>query len=119
MRAKLAQEELIAESDVPYSIVHATQFFEFLKGITDEATEGDTVRLAPAFIRPMASADVAEAVAKASVGEPSNAVEEIGGPEEFQLDELVRTTLGSRNDPARSSRIRMRVTSAPNSARTP
>ncbi len=99
MRAKQAQEELIAKSDVPYSIVHATQFFEFLKGITDAATEGDTVRLAPVFIRPMASADVAKAVAKASVGEPSNAVEEIGGPEEFQLDELVRTTLGSRNDP--------------------
>ncbi|MFI5510045.1 SDR family oxidoreductase [Mycobacterium sp. NPDC051804] len=99
MEAKRAQEELIAKSDVPYSIVHATQFFEFLKGITDAATEGDTVRLAPVFIRPMASADVAKAVAKASVGEPSNAVEEIGGPEEFQLDELVRRTLGSRNDP--------------------
>ena len=99
MEAKRAQEELIAKSDVPYSIVHATQFFEFLKGITDAATEGDTVRLAPVFIRPMASADVAKAVAKASVAEPSNAVEEIGGPEEFQLDELVRQTLGSRNDP--------------------
>lgn len=99
MQAKRAQEELIAKSDVPYSIVHATQFFEFLEGITDAATEGDTVRLAPVFIRPMASADVAKAVAKASVGEPSNAVEEIGGPEEFQLDELVRQTLSSRNDP--------------------
>ena len=99
MQAKRAQEELIAKSDVPYSIVHATQFFEFLEGITDAATDGDTVRLAPVFIRPMASADVAKAVAKASIGEPSNAVEEIGGPEKFQLDELVRQTLGARNDP--------------------
>ena len=99
MRAKRAQEELIAKSDVPYSIVHATQFFEFLKGITDAATDGDTVRLAPVSIRPIASADVAKAVGKTAVGEPLNAIEEIGGPEEFQLDELVRKTLASRNDP--------------------
>jgi uncharacterized protein YbjT (DUF2867 family) len=99
MKAKVAQEELIAKSEVPYSIVHATQFFEFVKGITNEATDGDTVRLAPVFIRPMASADVAKAVAKTAVGEPLNAITEIGGPEEFRLDELVRTTLAKRDDP--------------------
>ncbi len=98
-QAKSAQEELIAKAEVPYSIVHATQFFEFLKNITAEATDGDTVRLAPVFIRPIASADVAKAVAKTSVGEPLNAIKEVAGPEEFRLDELVRKTLASRNDP--------------------
>lgn len=100
-RAKLAQEELIAKSTVPYSIVHATQFFEFLKGITEEATDGLTVRLAPVFIQPMAAADVAEAVAITAVNPPLNRVTEVGGPQQFRLDELVRRTLAARNDPRR------------------
>lgn len=96
--AKLAQERLIAKGDVPYTIVHATQFFEFLKSIAAEAADGDTVRVAPAYIRPMAAGDVSEAVAIAAVNAPVNGVTEVAGPEEFRLDELVRTTLASRND---------------------
>jgi uncharacterized protein YbjT (DUF2867 family) len=100
-QAKLAQEQLIAASTVPYSIVHATQFFEFLKGITEEATDGLTVRLAPVFIQPMAAADVAEAVAITAVNPALNRIAEVGGPQRFRLDDLVRKTLASRNDPRR------------------
>jgi uncharacterized protein YbjT (DUF2867 family) len=98
-QAKLAQEELIADSGVPYSIVHATQFFEFVMGIADEATDGDTVRVAPVSFQPMASADVAEAVAITAVGAPLNGVREVGGPEKFRLDELIRTALATKHDP--------------------
>jgi uncharacterized protein YbjT (DUF2867 family) len=98
-KAKLAQEGLIAKSGVPYSIVHATQFFEFVNGIADQATDGDTVRLAPVYFQPMASADVAEAMAITAVDAPSNGVREIGGPEMVRLDELIRTALAARNDP--------------------
>lgn len=98
-RAKLAQEQLIRESPIPFSIVHATQFFEFMKSITDSATDGDTVRLAPVMIQPMAADDVAAAVGKVAVGTPINGMVEIGGPEQFQLDELVRDVLARRGDP--------------------
>jgi uncharacterized protein YbjT (DUF2867 family) len=98
-QAKLAQEELIAESGTPYSIVHATQFFEFVKGIADAATVGDTVRVAPVFIQPMAATDVAEAVAITSVNAPLNSIREVGGPEQFRLDELIRNALAARHDP--------------------
>jgi uncharacterized protein YbjT (DUF2867 family) len=97
-QAKLAQEELIASSGVPYSIVHATQFFEFVMGIADQATDGDTVRVAPVFFQPMASADVAEAVAITAVGAPLNDIREVGGPERFRLDELIRTALAAKHD---------------------
>ena len=97
-QAKLAQEELIANSGIPYSIVHATQFFEFVNGIADEATDGDTVRVAPMFIQPMAVAVVAEAVVIAAVNAPSNDITEVGGPEQFRLDELIRTALTARHD---------------------
>jgi uncharacterized protein YbjT (DUF2867 family) len=97
-RAKLAQEKLIGAGPIPYTIVHATQFFEFLKSIADIATVGDTVRLPPGLIQPMASADVAEAVAIAAVGEPVNGITEVGGPEAFQLPELIRTALTARGD---------------------
>src|SRR5689334_18088115 len=80
--AKLRQEELIRASSIPYTIVHATQFFEFLKGIADEQTEGTTVRLPPVRFQPMAADDVAAAVARAAVGAPANAVVEVGGPEQ-------------------------------------
>src|ERR1700730_4041550 len=99
MRAKIAQEKLIEESSIPYSIVHATQFFEFIKGIADGGTVGDTVRLAPVLIQPMAAEDVATEVAKVAVGAPLNGIVEVGGPEQFRLDELVRRYLGARDDP--------------------
>ena len=98
MRAKIAQEKLIVESSIPYSIVHATQFFEFLKGIADGATEGDTVRLAPVLIQPMAAEDVATEVAKVAVGAPVNGIVETGGPEQFRLNEIVGRYLAARED---------------------
>lgn len=97
-RAKLAQESLIRESAVPYTIVRATQFFEFVAGIADAATDGDTARLAPVSIQPMASADVAEGVAIAAVGDPVNAIAEVAGPQRYRLDELIRTTLTAHGD---------------------
>ncbi|MFF4961685.1 SDR family oxidoreductase [Streptomyces sp. NPDC001222] len=98
-RAKQVQEDLIKASGIPYSIVHATQFFEFMKGIADAATEGDTVRLAPVKIQPIDSDDVAAAVRRATVGSPVNGVVEVAGPEAFPLDELIREGLAARNDP--------------------
>ena len=79
-KAKLAQEKLISDGPIPYTIVHATQFFEFLKTIADSSTVDDTVRLPTAFIQPMATADVAKAVAIAAVNEPVNGITEVGGP---------------------------------------
>ena len=98
-RGKIAQEELIKGSSIPYSIVHATQFFEFIKSIADAATDGDTVRLAPVLIRPMAAEDVASAVGRVSVGSPVNGTVEVAGPQEFRLDELIRRGLSARQDP--------------------
>ncbi|GGJ48683.1 hypothetical protein GCM10010121_069770 [Streptomyces brasiliensis] len=83
---------------IPYSIVHATQFFEFTKGLADEATDRDVVRLIPVKIQPIFSGDVARAVGRTAVGEPLNGTE-VGGPEVFTLPELVRTALAARNDP--------------------
>lgn len=99
LRAKDAQENLIRESSIPYSIVHATQFFEFIKGIADTATEGNTVRLPSALFQPMAAEDVATAVAAVAVGSPINGVVEVAGPQPFHMDELVRRFLADRNDP--------------------
>ncbi|MFL5505118.1 MAG: SDR family oxidoreductase [Gemmatimonadaceae bacterium] len=99
MRAKIAQEKLIEQSSIPYSIIHATQFFEFLKGIADAATAGDTVRLAPVLIQPMAAGAVATEVSKVAIGAPVNGVVEIGGPEQFRLGEIVRRYLAARDDP--------------------
>ncbi|MEU3983773.1 SDR family oxidoreductase [Streptomyces sp. NPDC026672] len=98
-RAKQAQEELIKASGTPYSIVHATQFFEFAKGLADGMTEGDTVRVPAARIQPIASDDVAAAVGRAAVGAPVDGVVEVAGPEAFQLDEFIRTGLAAQNDP--------------------
>ncbi|MER5936579.1 MULTISPECIES: SDR family oxidoreductase [unclassified Streptomyces] len=98
-RAKQAQEELIKASGMPYSIVHATQFFEFIKGIADISTDGDTVRLPAAKFQPMYSDDVAAAVGRTAVGTPVNGVVENAGPDVFQLDELIRKTLAAENDP--------------------
>jgi uncharacterized protein YbjT (DUF2867 family) len=98
-RAKLAQEELIKASSMPYSIVRATQFFEFMERIADDATEGDSVRLPPALIQPMAADDVAAAVGRVAIGAPLNGMVEAGGPEELRLDELIRGVLARRDDP--------------------
>ncbi len=98
-RAKIVQEKLIKGSSIPYSIVQATQFFEFVKSIADFATEGNTVRLAPVLIQPIASEDVARAVSKTAMGSPVNGTVEVAGPEQLRLDELIRQSLSARNDP--------------------
>ena len=98
-RAKFAQEELIEGASVPYSIVHATQFFEFIKGIADDATDGHTVHLAPVFIQPIAADDVASAIGKVAIGSPLNGIVEVAGPQRFRLDEIVRRDLSARHDP--------------------
>jgi len=98
-RAKMAQENLIKASSIPYSIIHATQFFEFVKGIADFSTVGNKVLLPPALIQPMAADDVASAVGRIAVGSPVNGIVEVGGPEQFPLDELVRRFLAARQDP--------------------
>jgi uncharacterized protein YbjT (DUF2867 family) len=98
-RAKLAQEELIKASSIPYSIVRATQFFELLDRIAADATDGDTVRVPPALIQPMAADDVASALGRVSVGSPVNGIVEIAGPDRFLLDELIRARLGASGDP--------------------
>jgi uncharacterized protein YbjT (DUF2867 family) len=99
-RAKIAQENLIKRSSIQYSIVRATQFFEFeLKRIADDATDGNTVRVAPVLIQPMAAEDVASAVGKISVGSPVNGIVEVAGPQQFRLDELIRRFLRDRRDP--------------------
>ena len=97
-RAKIAQEKLIRESGIPYTLVHATQFFEFLGSIADISTDGDTVRLPGALIQPMAADDVATAVARAATGTPANRDLEIAGPEQFGLDEFIRRGLTFRMD---------------------
>jgi uncharacterized protein YbjT (DUF2867 family) len=98
-RAKIAQEQLIRDGSIPYSIVHATQFFEFIKSIAAAATDGNTVRLAPVLIQPIAADDVARAVGQVAVGSPVNGIVEVAGPEQFRLDELIRRGLSARNDP--------------------
>lgn len=96
--AKNAQEKLIKESSIPYSIVHATQFFEFVKGIADTATDGSTVRVAPVLIQPMAADDVARALARVATGKPVSGIVEVGGPQQFRLDDLIRQDLRARHD---------------------
>jgi uncharacterized protein YbjT (DUF2867 family) len=98
-RAKIAQENLIKSSSIPYSIVRATQFFEFIKGIADFSTQGNTVRLPSALIQPMAAEDVASGVCRVALGSPLKGSVEIGGPEKFHLDELVRRALAAWKDP--------------------
>ncbi len=98
-RAKMAQEKLIEDSSIPYSIVHATQFFEFIKGIADISTVDNKVRLPHVLFQPMAADDVASAVGKVAMGAPVNGTVEVGGPEKFQLDELIRQALAAWKDP--------------------
>jgi uncharacterized protein YbjT (DUF2867 family) len=98
-RAKLAQEKLIQASSIPYSIVRATQFFEFIKPIVDMSMVGNVVRLPPVLIQPMAGDDVAGAVGRIAMGSPLNGTVEIGGPKRFRLDELARLDLTALKDP--------------------
>jgi uncharacterized protein YbjT (DUF2867 family) len=98
-RGKIAQEKLVKESSIPYSIVHATQFFEFLKGLADISMIDGKVHLPPVLFQPMAADDVASGVARVVVGPPANGIVEIGGPEQFRVDELIRRRLESLKDP--------------------
>ncbi|QHV96632.1 SDR family oxidoreductase [Spirosoma endbachense] len=98
-RGKIAQEKLIRGSKIPYTIVHSTQFFEFLSGIAQSGTIGQTVFLSPAFVQPIAAEDVAAAMTDFTVGAPLNATVEIAGPERFRLSDLVQQYLKLVNDP--------------------
>lgn len=98
-RAKLAQENLIKSSPVPYTLVRATQFFEFLGSIADSGTQGDTVRLPTAFLQPIAAEDVASALFRVSLEKPINGIIEIGGPERLPFSEFVAQYLRAIQDP--------------------
>jgi uncharacterized protein YbjT (DUF2867 family) len=98
-RAKIAQEQLIEKSSLPYTIVHATQFFEFVTRMADEATDGGTVRMAPVYFQPIAGDDVAKAVGRLAVGSPVNGRVEVAGPEPVRMDEFFGEVLAARNDP--------------------
>ena len=99
LRAKVAQEKLITNSSIPYSIVRATQFFEFFKSIADAATDGNTVHIAPVLFQPIAAEDVAKAVSRVAVSAPVNGIVEIAGPQQFRFDEFIRLGLRARQDP--------------------
>lgn len=98
-RAKMAQENMVEASGVPYTIVRATQFFEFMGRIADSATEGQTVKLPPVLMQPIVSDDVADAVADVALGEPVNGMVEVAGPEQIRLDEIVRRYFSTNKDP--------------------
>jgi uncharacterized protein YbjT (DUF2867 family) len=98
-RAKLAQEKLIKDSGIPFSIVHATQFFEFARRIADEATSGDTVRMPPVLFQPIAGEEVARTVGRVAVGTPLNGPIEIAGPQRYRMDEFFRKALAAWGDP--------------------
>jgi uncharacterized protein YbjT (DUF2867 family) len=98
-RAKIAQEQLIEKAPIPYSLVHATQFFEFINAIAQAATVGDTVRLPPVKFQPIAADEVANAVSEVSLKAPLNGRLEIAGPEQFRFDEVVRDVLSAEQDP--------------------
>jgi uncharacterized protein YbjT (DUF2867 family) len=97
-RAKVAQEDLIKASKIPYTILRSTQFFEFIEGIVNSGVDGDTIRLSPALIQPVAADDVSAVLADLAVGAPVNDVVEVAGPDRFPLDELARKFLAARND---------------------
>ncbi|MGW4534727.1 SDR family oxidoreductase [Nocardia sp. NPDC004340] len=99
LRAKAAQEEMIQSSGLPYTIVHATQFFEFAGGIADSATTEGVVRMSDGGVQPMAADDVAAVTARAALDPPRNGALDVGGPEKFGLDQWIRTVLTARSDP--------------------
>src|SRR5437764_15455180 len=94
----MAQENLIKASGIPFTIIHATQFFEFVKGIAQSATDGSTVRLSPILMQPIVSDDVAAAVADVALGQPINGMIEVAGPDPIRQDELVRQFLRATGD---------------------
>src|SRR5687768_12700382 len=96
--AKLSQEQMIRASSIPYSIVHATQFFEFVTSIADDATDGRIVRVPAILFQPMAADDVAAEVARVAVGAPVNGIVEIGGPEKLRFEDVVRRVLAAADD---------------------
>ncbi len=98
-RAKSAQEMLIEKSTIPYSVVHATQFFEFVRSMADAAANGSTVRFAPVLFQPIAGDEVAQAVGRIAVGSPLDGKVEVAGPEQFRMDEFFRSALATREDP--------------------
>ena len=98
-RAKCAQEKLIETSAIPFSIVHATQFFEFVRRMADEATDGSIVRFAPVLFQPIAGNDVAQAVGRIAVSSPLSGIVEVAGPEQFRMDEFFRSALATHDDP--------------------
>jgi uncharacterized protein YbjT (DUF2867 family) len=100
-RAKLAQEQIVKAGPIPYTIVRATQFFEFIGRIADSSTDGDTVRLSPALVQPESADDVASTLADVAVDAPLNDTVELAGPEAFGLDELARRVLSAHDDPRR------------------
>jgi uncharacterized protein YbjT (DUF2867 family) len=99
LRAKVAQERLIGNSSIPFSLVHATQFFEFVQSIADAATEGSVVRMAPVLFQPVAADDVAQVVGRTALRSPLNGRVEVGGPEQYRMDEFFRTVLAEQQDP--------------------
>jgi uncharacterized protein YbjT (DUF2867 family) len=99
LRAKVAQERMIENSSIPFSLVCATQFFEFVQSIADGATEGSVVRMAPVHFQPVAGDDVAQAVSQISIGSPLNGRVEVAGPEQYRMDEFFRTVLADQQDP--------------------
>ena len=101
LRAKVAQEELIEASSIPYTIVRSTQFYEFVESIAAAATAGDTVRVPAASIQPIAAEDAARAVGRIAVGKPVNGIVEVAGPEPYRFDELIRQDLSAHDDPRR------------------
>jgi uncharacterized protein YbjT (DUF2867 family) len=103
LRAKVAQENVIKASKVPFTIVRSTQFFEFAKGIAQSATEGQTVRLSPGLMQPIAAEDVAAALTDVAVGQPVNGTVEIAGPEPIGMDEFVRRFLSATGDPRQAT----------------
>lgn len=98
MRAKVAQERIVRESGIPFTIVRATQFFEFIGALTDGGTQGDTAVLSDVLMQPIAAADVSAELAEAAVAAPENAVVELAGPEPLRLDDLARRLLAARGD---------------------
>ncbi|MGN9845134.1 SDR family oxidoreductase [Nonomuraea sp. H19] len=98
-RAKIAQEQLIEKSGIPFSLVHATQFFEFVRSIADASADGDKVRIAPVRFQPIAGDEVAQAVGRVAVGTPLNGRTEVAGPDQFRMDEFFRDALAGLGDP--------------------
>jgi uncharacterized protein YbjT (DUF2867 family) len=101
LRAKLAQEEAVKAASIPFTILRATQFFEFIGRIVESSTEGDTVRLPPVLVQPEAADDVAAALADVAESAPVNGIVELAGPEAFRFDELARRVLSAKHDPRR------------------